>query len=125
MTIRKGAIRSYEKEEMVIPFNMKDSLLICKGKSNPGWNYSAPHGAGRIMSRTKAKQTLKMEEFKEGMKHIHTSSVYTATIDESHMAYKDPKMIEEAIRPTCTVLEHVLPVFGLKDKEEKKKRGRR
>lgn len=122
LTVRKGAIRSYEGEEMIIPFNMRDGLLICEGKSNPEWNNTAPHGAGRVMSRTKAKQTLKMEEFKEGMKNIHTNSVCAATIDESHMAYKDSQMIEEAIQPTCTVLEHVPPVFNLKDKSQEKRR---
>ena len=122
MTVRKGAIRSYKGEEMVIPFNMRDGLLICEGKSNAEWNNTAPHGAGRVMSRTKAKQTLSMEDFKEGMKDIHTNSVCAATIDESHMAYKDSEMIENAIGPTCTVLEHVPPVFNLKDKEDKKRK---
>ena len=116
--IRKGAIRSYKGERMVIPFNMRDGLAICEGKSNEDWNCSAPHGAGRIMSRSKAKQEIDLEKFKESMEGIYTTSVCKNTIDESPMAYKDMDIILEHIKKTCNVLWMIKPVINIKSTDE-------
>jgi tRNA-splicing ligase RtcB len=113
--IRKGAIRSYIGEKMIIPFNMRDGILICEGKSNPEWNYSAPHGAGRVYSRTKAKQELNLEKFEDDMRGIFSTSVGKGTIDESPDAYKDSKIIEDAIQPTATILDRIIPIHNMKD----------
>lgn len=112
--IRKGAIRSYVGERMIIPFNMRDGLLLCEGKSNANWNCSAPHGAGRVMSRGVAKRTVSIEDYKASMDGIYSTSVNENTIDESPMAYKDASTIEEAIQDTCTILEKVKPVLNIK-----------
>ncbi len=114
--IRKGAIRSYKGEKMVIPFNMRDGILICEGKSNPDWNYSAPHGAGRVLARNKALKTLDMEEFKKEMDGIYSTSVCKSTLDESPMAYKDKDLIIEAIKDTAIILDTVKPVLNIKAK---------
>lgn len=116
--IRKGAIKSYEGEKMIIPFNMRDGLAICVGKSNADWNYSAPHGAGRIMSRSKAKANISLEEFKESMKGIYTTSVCKNTIDESPMAYKDTNVIIDHIKDTCDILYMVKPIINIKSTDE-------
>lgn len=118
--IRKGAIRSYVGERMIIPFNMKVGLLICEGKSNPDWNFSAPHGAGRLLSRSQAKSLLKLEKFKDDMKGIFSTSIGMGTIDEAPDAYKDPKIIEEAIEPTAKILDRVIPILNMKDVSEKR-----
>ncbi len=115
MIIRKGAIRSYEREQLIIPLNMRDGSLLCIGKSNPDWNYSAPHGAGRTMSRTKAKQELNMEEFTNTMEGIYSKSVRERNLDESPMAYKDGQMIEDSIEPTAQIVMKILPIHNLKD----------
>lgn len=115
MIIRKGAIRAYAGERMIIPFNMRDGLAICEGKSNNGWNYSAPHGAGRLMSRKKAKQTVDLETFKQQMAGIYSTSVCRGTLEEAPDAYKDTREILDLIEPTATVLEMVKPVYNLKD----------
>jgi len=115
--IRKGAIRAYAGEKMVIPFNMRDGILICEGKSNVDWNCSAPHGAGRVLARGKAFQTLSMEEFEQEMQGIYSSSVCRQTLDESPMAYKDKEMITKAIRDTAVILDAVRPLFNIKAKE--------
>ena len=88
MILRKGAIAAHEGEKVLIPINMRDGSVIAIGRGNPEWNYSAPHGAGRIMSRTKARQTLDMAEYEETMKGIYTTSVNKETLDEAPMAYK-------------------------------------
>ena len=115
MVIRKGAIRSYEDEQMVIPFNMRDGLAICEGKSNADWNCSAPHGAGRLMSRNKAKENISLEAFQEAMSGIYTTSVCPNTVDESPMAYKDTQEIISQIEPTCRILYFMKPVINIKD----------
>ena len=115
MVIRKGAIRSYEDEQMVIPFNMRDGLAICEGKSNADWNCSAPHGAGRLMSRNKAKENISLEAFQEAMCGIYTTSVCPNTVDESPMAYKDTQEIISQIEPTCRILYFMKPVINIKD----------
>jgi RNA-splicing ligase RtcB len=113
--IRKGAIRSYVGERMIIPFNMRDGILICEGKSNPEWNYSAPHGAGRVLSRSQAKQKITLEDFQETMVGIYSTSINTKTIDESPFAYKDSKIIEEAIEPTTKIINRIKPILNIKD----------
>lgn len=118
--IRKGAIRSYVNELMIIPFNMRDGILICEGKSNPDWNYSAPHGAGRVFSRSKAKELLSLDLFKEEMKDIFSTSVNKNTLDESPMAYKDSKIIEKAIEPTAKIIDRIKPIHNMKDSEDSK-----
>ena len=115
MIIRKGSISSYVGEKMIIPFNMADGLLICEGKSNPEWNFSAPHGAGRLMSRGEANRNVDLEKFKYLMKGIVSTSVGKSTLDEAPQVYKDPKMIEAAIAPTATVIDRVKPILNLKD----------
>lgn len=115
--IRKGAIASYEGEKMIIPFNMRDGLAICMGKSNEDWNCSAPHGAGRIMSRAKAKANVDLEEFKKSMEGIYSTSVGVGTLDESPMVYKNTDEILELIKPTCDVLFMVKPKINIKAME--------
>jgi RNA-splicing ligase RtcB len=115
--IRKGAINAYE-ERIIIPFNMEDGTLICKGKANPEWNYSAPHGAGRISSRSKAKKKLKRIE--ESIKNrMVEKGIYCSTLplDEAKEAYKDPKLIEDAIEPTAEIVERIKPIMAMKSKK--------
>jgi len=112
--IRKGAIASYEDEKMIIPFNMRDGLAICVGKSNSEWNYSAPHGAGRIMSRSKAKQNVDIEEFKKAMDGIYSTSIGVGTLDESPMVYKNCDEIISLIEPTCDILFLIKPKINIK-----------
>jgi RNA-splicing ligase RtcB len=97
---------------------MRDGLAICVGKLNADWNYSAPHGAGRIMSRSKAKANISLEEFKESMNGIYTTSVCKNTIDESPMAYKDTNVIIEHIKYTCDILYMVKPIINIKSTDE-------
>ena len=118
--IRKGSISAYIGERMIIPFNMQAGLLICEGKSNKDWNYSAPHGAGRVLSRSKAKELLDLDKFKDDMKDIYSTSVCRGTIDEAPEAYKDPAVIEAAIEPTTTILDRVKPICNMKDISEEK-----
>ena len=110
--IRKGAIRSYVGERMIIPFNPRDGILICEGKSNPDFNFSAPHGAGRVMSRAQAKKTITDEMAENAMRGIYASA---KPKDESPLAYKDAKVIEQAIEPTATILLKIKPVMNMKD----------
>jgi len=114
MIIRKGAIRSYVDELMVIPFNMRDGLAVCVGKSNEDWNCSAPHGAGRLMSRNKAKENITIEEFRKSMEGIYSTSVTESNIDESPMAYKGMDGIINDIEPTCEILYFMKPVINIK-----------
>lgn len=113
LIIRKGAIASYKGQKMIIPFNMEDGILICEGKSNPEWNFSSPHGAGRVGSRAWAKKNLNLEEAKKSMedKGIFSSLI---PLDECRLAYKDSKLIEEAIEPTATILDRIKPIMNLK-----------
>ncbi|MCD8235979.1 MAG: RtcB family protein [Prevotellaceae bacterium] len=114
--IRKGAVRAAEGQKLVIPFNMRDGLIIARGKGNPDWNCSAPHGAGRLLKRSEAKELIDMDEYKESMKGIYTTSVGRSTLDESPMAYKDPKEILKLIEPTVEVLYFIRPVINMKDR---------
>jgi RNA-splicing ligase RtcB len=113
--IRKGAISSYKGEYMIIPFNMEDGVLICEGKSNPEWNFSAPHGAGRVGSRAWAKENLSLTEAETRMKE---KGIYTSClpIDELKGAYKDPEVIEKAIEPTATIIDRLKPILNMKTK---------
>ncbi len=113
--IRKGAIRSYKGEQMIIPFNMRDGILLCEGKSNEEWNYSAPHGAGRVMSRIQAKKTLDVDVFREQMSGIYSTSVGKSTLDEAPDTYKSAEMIEKAIGDTATIITRIRPVHNMKD----------
>ena len=96
---------------------MADGSLIVKGKGNPDMNFSGPHGAGRLMSRSKAKETLKMEDYKESMKDIYTTSVCTATIDEAPMAYKPIESIIENIKDNADVVTRIHPIYNFKSSE--------
>lgn len=116
--LRKGAIRAYKNELCIIPFNMRDGLAICRGKSNEDWNYTAPHGAGRILSRTAAKMQLKMEDFQDSMKGVYSTTVCTGTIDESPMAYKPMEEIVRLIEPTVDILYFVSPKINIKATDE-------
>ena len=115
-TIRKGAISAKNGEKVIIPMNMRDGSLICMGKGNPDWLFSAPHGAGRIMSRIEAKESIKLEDFKESMNGIYSTSVSEQTIDEAPMAYKDMKQIMADIVPTVDVLKVIKPIYNFKAK---------
>ena len=112
--LRKGAVAAPEGKKLVIPFNMRDGLIICRGKGNDEWNQSAPHGAGRLMSRAAAKELIDLDEYKEAMKGIFSTSVGTGTIDESPMAYKDPKEILQLIADTVEVEYFIKPVINMK-----------
>lgn len=119
MVIRKGAISSYQNQKMVIPFNMKDGILVCEGKSNSEWNYSAPHGAGRIMSRSKAKASLNLEDYKKEMEGIYSTCISKYTLDESPMVYKNPEMIKKCIEPTAIIIDRIEPILNIKDNSGK------
>ena len=112
--LRKGAVAAPEGKKLVIPFNMRDGLIICRGKGNEDWNQSAPHGSGRLMSRAMAKELIDLDEYKEAMKGIYSTSVGTGTIDESPMAYKDPKEILQLIADTVEVEYFIKPVINMK-----------
>jgi len=116
--IRKGAVAAYAGDDLIIPWNMRDGIIICKGKGNDDWNCSAPHGAGRTMGRGEAKRTLKMEDFKDSMKEVWSSCVSTSTLDESPMAYKDPEKIKEYIKDTVDIHLTMRPVYNFKAGEE-------
>lgn len=112
--VRKGAISAKDKEKVLIPINMRDGCIIGHGKGNEDWNYSAPHGAGRIMSRTKAKENVSLEEFEKSMAGIYTTSVNESTIDESPMVYKPMDEIVENIKDTVDVYKIIKPVYNFK-----------
>lgn len=115
--VRKGAISAKLGEKVLIPINMRDGCIIGTGKGNEDWNQSAPHGAGRVMSRTKAKELVSLEEFEKSMDGIYTTSVNQSTIDESPMAYKTLDEIVENIKDTVDVLAIIKPVYNFKASE--------
>ena len=117
MILRKGAVSAKMGEKLIIPINMRDGSLICEGLGNPDWNYSAPHGAGRIMSRNKAFATLSMEDYKKSMEGIYSTSVNKKTLDESPFAYKNKDEIIANINPTAKVLKVIKPVYNFKAAE--------
>lgn len=114
MMIRKGAVSANKGEDLTIPFNMEDGILLCGGKGNKDWNCSAPHGAGRVMSRSKAKEICSAGKAAVRMKakDIYTSAV---PVDEVREVYKDSKVIENAIGPTVDIIEHLIPILNMKE----------
>ena len=116
MMIRKGAIRAYSGERCIIPFNMKEGISICEGKSNEDWNFTAPHGCGRLFSRSKAKELLNVDEFKAEMAAagVYTTTANSSTIDESPDAYKPKDEIVRLIEPTVNVLYMMKPRMNIK-----------
>ena len=114
MILRKGAISSQKGEVVLIPMNMRDGSLLCIGKGNGDWNYSAPHGAGRILSRSKAKEKITLDEFKDSMNGIWTSSVCESTIDESPMTYKPMQEIIDNIGDTVEIIDILKPLYNFK-----------
>lgn len=112
--IRKGAIRSYVGEEILVPFNMRDGVAICEGLSNSEWLNSCAHGAGRKMSRSKAKQNISMKDFEKTMEGVYSTTVCKATLDESPMAYKDTTEIKDLITETCKVKFMMIPKINIK-----------
>ena len=117
MILRKGAVSAHKGEKLIIPMNMRDGSLICIGKGNNDWNQSAPHGAGRLMSRSKARANVDMDEYKDTMKGIWTTSVNESTIDESPMAYKPMTSIIENVKDTVDIVKIIKPVYNFKASE--------
>jgi RNA-splicing ligase RtcB len=115
--LRKGAVSAKAGECLLIPINMRDGALICVGRGNPEWNSSAPHGAGRLMSRTAAFERLTMEEYEREMAGIYTTSVLSDTLDESPMAYKSIDEIVANITPTAEILKRIRPIYNFKAAE--------
>lgn len=116
--LRKGAIDASEGKRVAIPFNMRDGIAICVGKGNVTWLNTAPHGAGRIMSRAQAKKQISLDDFEDTMSGIFSTSVCMGTIDESPMAYKPAREILEFIKPTVDIVAMVRPKLNIKDKCE-------
>lgn len=118
MILRKGAVSAKAGERLLIPINMRDGSLLCTGKGNPDWNESAPHGAGRLMSRTKAKASFSVAEFRQEMEGIYTTSVSKSTLDECPMAYKGMQDIIDNIGPTAKIDAIIKPIYNFKAGEE-------
>ena len=118
MILRKGAVSAKEGEQLLIPINMRDGSLLCVGKGNEDWNCSAPHGAGRLMSRADAKQSFTVSEFKKQMAEVYTTSVSKATLDECPMAYKGMQDILDNIGPTAEVRKIIRPIYNFKAGDE-------
>ena len=112
--IRKGAISAYEGEKVLIPINMRDGSILAVGKGNSDWNYSAPHGAGRVLSRTEAKKGLNLKTFKQTMQNVYSTSVHKGTLDESPAAYKPIAEILETITETVEVIDIIKPIYNFK-----------
>lgn len=115
--VRKGAVSAKKGEKLLIPINMRDGSLICIGKGNEDWNCSAPHGAGRLMSRTTAFESLSLDEFQKQMQGIYSTSVTERTLDESPMAYKNKEEIVSNIFPTAEIVKTIKPVYNFKASE--------
>lgn len=114
MILRKGAIAAHEGEKVLIPINMRDGSVLAVGKGNPDWNYSAPHGAGRIMSRKQAKNEISLEEYESAMAGIYTTSVSKETLDEAPMVYKSLEDIIDVIEESVDVIEVMKPIYNFK-----------
>lgn len=112
--LRKGAVRANQGEQLIIPMNMRDGSLICIGKGNPDWNYSAPHGAGRLMSRKKSKEAISMAEFEKSMSEVYSTSVCESTLDEAPQAYKPMQTIIDAIHDTVDIVKIIKPIYNFK-----------
>lgn len=117
MILRKGAVSAREGEQLLIPINMRDGSLLCVGKGNPDWNQSAPHGAGRLMSRKKAKEKLDLGDYRDAMSGIFSTCINNGTLDEAPMAYKSMDAILKHIAPTVDVVKVIKPVFNFKAEE--------
>ena len=117
MILRKGAISAREGERVLIPINMRDGSLICTGKGNEDWNYSAPHGAGRLMSRSKAKEVITLEEFEKSMEGIYSTTVNKSTLDECALAYKPMDEIVRNIQDTVEITDIIKPIYNFKAAE--------
>ena len=120
MILRKGAIAAHKGEKVLIPINMRDGSVLAVGKGNPEWNYSAPHGAGRVMSRAGACKSLSLEEYRKEMEGIYTTSVNEDTLDEAPMAYKSLSDIIDVIRESVEVIEVLKPIYNFKASESAK-----
>jgi len=114
MILRKGAIAAHKGEKVLIPINMRDGSILAIGKGNPDWNFSAPHGAGRIMSRTAARLQLSMDEYKASMSGIYTTSVNTDTLDEAPMAYKSLADIVDVVQESVDIVDIMKPIYNFK-----------
>ncbi len=117
MVLRKGAISARRGEKVIIPINMRDGSLLGIGKGNEDWNYSAPHGAGRIMSRRKAKELISLDEFRETMKGIYSTTVNKDTLDECALAYKSMDEIIENVQDTVEITDIIRPIYNFKAAE--------
>ena len=117
MILRKGSVRALKGEKLLIPINMRDGSLVCEGKGNEDWNYSAPHGAGRVMGRKEARYKLNMDDFEKSMEGIWSSTVCKDTLDEAPMAYKDMGEIIANIEPTAQIVNVIKPIFNFKAAE--------
>ncbi|MBR4846722.1 MAG: RtcB family protein [Phascolarctobacterium sp.] len=117
MILRKGAVSAQAGEKLLIPINMRDGSLICIGKGNPDWNFSAPHGAGRIMSRKQAFATLSLEAYQKSMENIFSTCVTKDTLDESPMSYKNMDDIVNNISPTAEIIKIIKPIYNFKAAE--------
>jgi len=114
MILRKGAVSANQNERLIIPLNMRDGALICTGQGNPDWNFSAPHGAGRICSRTDAKYAYSVDEFQKQMEGIYTTTANEGSIDECPMAYKSPDGIIALIGDTVQIDRIIKPIYNFK-----------
>ena len=112
--LRKGAVSAMSGERLIIPLNMKDGALICTGKGNPDWSFTAPHGSGRVLRRSEAREKISLEDFRREMEGVYSTSVNESTIDESPMAYRRLSEIAPVIEPTAESLERVVPVYNFK-----------
>lgn len=117
MILRKGSIAAHEGELVLIPINMRDGSVLAVGKGNPEWNFSAPHGAGRVMSRAMARKNLSIEDYRESMEGIYTTSVNSETLDEAPMAYKSLQDIVDAIKDSVEIIEVMKPIYNFKAAE--------
>ena len=115
--LRKGSISAQKDEMVIVPLNMRDGCIIGKGKGNPDWNYSGPHGAGRKMSRSAAKASLTVDSFEKSMEGIYSSTVNESTLDEAPAAYKDADEIVVNISETIDIIEIIKPVYNFKASE--------
>lgn len=120
MILRKGSVSAQLGEKLIIPMNMRDGSLICIGEGNPDWNYSAPHGAGRLMSRSQAKESVSMSDYKKSMEGIYSTSVSRSTIDESPMVYKPMQEIIDNVKDTVDIIDIIKPIYNFKAGEESK-----
>lgn len=114
MILRKGAISAQKGERVIIPINMRDGSIIAYGKGNPDWNYSGPHGAGRLMSRSKARKTVSMKDFQQSMRGVWSTSVKKSTLDESPFVYKNMDEIIENTKETIEVSQIIKPLYNFK-----------